>query len=106
MTFTPPVADQLLALTVCAGIGELAQAERFAAASPDMVEAIAEGIGQFAAGEFAPLSWIGDREGAKTTNGVVTLPAGYAEAYRAYVEQGWNAISAPEELAGRACQAL
>ncbi len=101
MTFIPPVADQLLALTICAEIGELAQAKRFAAASPDMVEAIVEGIGQFAAGEFAPLSWIGDREGAKSADGVVTMPAGYAEAYRAYIEQGWNAISAPEEFGGQ-----
>ena len=101
MTFAPPTADQLLALTVSAGIDELAASERFAAASPDMVAAIVEGIGQFAAGEFAPLGRIGDTEGARAADGVVTLPAGYAEAYRAYVEQGWNAISAPEEFGGQ-----
>jgi alkylation response protein AidB-like acyl-CoA dehydrogenase len=101
MDFTPPTAEQVFALSVNAGIGELAQHNRFAAATPDLVEAIVDGVGQFAAGEFAPLRRIGDTQGAQLVDGVVTLPAGYAEAYRAYVEQGWNAIAAPEEFGGQ-----
>ncbi|MCC6927142.1 acyl-CoA dehydrogenase [Novosphingobium sp.] len=93
MDFTPPTADQVLAIRVNAGIEDLASHERFAAASPDMVEAIVEGIGQFAAGEFAPLNRKGDLEGARLANGNVHLPEGFAQAYQAYVEQGWNAIS-------------
>lgn len=54
MTYTPATKDQLLAIRVNAGIEELAKSEKFAAAEPDMVEAIVEGVGQFAAGEFAP----------------------------------------------------
>ena len=38
----------------------------------------------------APLSLAGDREGARFASGRVTLPDGYAEAYRAFVESGWN----------------
>ncbi len=101
MDFTPATADQVLAIKVNAGIEELAEHARFAAASPDMVEAIVEGIGQFAAGEFAPLNWIGDREGAKLTDGAVTLPGGFAEAYQAYVAQGWNAVSGDEAFGGQ-----
>ena len=101
MTYTPATQDQLLAIRVNAGIEELAQSDRFAAAEPDMVEAIVEGVGQFAAGEFAPLNRIGDLEGAKLENGVVRLPDGFAEAYAAYVEQGWNAIASPEEFGGQ-----
>ena len=101
MTYTPATQDQLLAIRVNAGIEELAQSERFAAAEPDMVEAIVEGVGQFAAGEFAPLNRVGDLEGAKLENGVVRLPDGYAEAYAHYVEQGWNAIASPAEFGGQ-----
>ena len=101
MTFTAPTAEQVLAIRVNAGIEELAAHPRFAAASADMVEAIVEGIGQFAAGEFAPLNRIGDLEGARLANGTVSLPAGYAEAYQAYVEQGWNAISGDEGFGGQ-----
>ena len=99
--FTPPTADQLLAIRVNAGIDELAQSTRFAHAEPDLVEAIVEGVGQFAAGEFAPLNRVGDLEGAKLENGVVRLPDGFAAAYQAYVEQGWNAIASPAEFGGQ-----
>ena len=99
--YTPPTQDQLLAIRVNAGIEELAQSERFAAAEPDLVEAIVEGVGQFAAGEFAPLNRVGDLEGAKLENGVVRLPEGFKQAYEAYVEQGWNAIASPEAFGGQ-----
>ena len=99
--YTPPTQDQLLAIRVNAGIEELAASEKFAAAEADLVEAIVEGVGQFAAGEFAPLNRVGDLEGAKLENGVVRLPDGFKEAYDAYVEQGWNAIASPEEFGGQ-----
>ena len=60
MTYTPAIQDQLLAIRANAGIAELAESERFAAAEPDLVEAIVEGVAALAAGEWAPLNRIGD----------------------------------------------
>ncbi len=94
MPFIPPTADQLLALKINAEIADLG-------VEPDLVEAIVEGIGAFAAGEWAPLDWIGDQTGSVARDGAVTTPPGFAEAYRAYVEQGWNAISGPEAFGGQ-----
>ena len=99
--YTPPTQDQLLAIRVNAGIEAIAQSEKFAHAEADLVEAIVEGVGQFAAGEFAPLNRVGDLEGANLENGVVRLPDGFAEAYQGYVEQGWNAIASPEGSGGQ-----
>ncbi len=99
--YTPPTEDQLLAIRVNAGIAELAETERFAAAEPDLVEAIVEGVGQFSAGEFAPLNRVGDTVGAVLENGVVRLPDGFKEAYDSYVEQGWNAIASPVDFGGQ-----
>lgn len=99
--FAPATADQLLAIRVNAGIEELARHERYAAAEPDLVEAIVAGVGEFAAGEFAPLNRVGDVEPARLENGRVILPVGYAEAYAAYVEQGWNAIAGPAAFGGQ-----
>ena len=101
MDFTAPTSDQITAIRINAGVAELAAHERFAGASEDMVEAIVEGIGQFAAGEWAPLNRKGDQEGAKLANGTVSLPDGFAEAYRAFIEQGWNAISGPVDHGGQ-----
>ena len=101
MTYHPATQDQLLAISVNAGIAELAEHERFAAAESDMIEAIAEGIGALAAGEWAPLNRKGDVEGARLVDGKVVLPAGFAQAYAAYREQGWNAICGPTEFGGQ-----
>ena len=99
--FSPPTQDQLLAIRINAGIDEIGASEKFAHAEPDLVEAIVEGVGQFAAGEFAPLNRVGDLEGAKLENGVVRLPEGFKEAYDAYVEQGWNSIGSSTEFGGQ-----
>ena len=101
MTFTAPTADQVLAIRINAGIDGLAQNERFSAATPDLVEAIVEGIGQFATGDWAPLNRIGDTQGAHWDNGSVHLPEGYAAAYRAFVEQGWNSVAGPVAHGGQ-----
>lgn len=101
MSFIAPTEDQVLAMRVCAGIDELATHENYGAATPDLVEAIAEGIGAFAAGEWAPLNRIGDTEGARWSDGTVSSPAGYAGAYQAFVEQGWGSIAGPAAYGGQ-----
>ncbi len=101
MSFTAPSREQNFVLKHIANIGELAEHDRFAGASEDMVEAIVEGIGQFAVGEFAPLNRIGDTIGAKWSDGDVTLPAGYKEAYQQFVEGGWASIDGPEDFGGQ-----
>jgi alkylation response protein AidB-like acyl-CoA dehydrogenase len=101
MTYRPRLSDQLIALRVNAGIDELAEHPRFAAASADLVEAFVTEIGEFAADEFAPLNRSGDTEGAVADKGSVRLPQAFAGAYRAYIDAGWNATAAPAAYGGQ-----
>jgi 3-(methylsulfanyl)propanoyl-CoA dehydrogenase len=101
MTYTPPVADQRFVLRHIVGMDELAGHNQFAEATPDLVDAILEGAGQFAAGEFAPLNRVGDEVGAKWSAEGVTLPPGFREAYRFYVEGGWGTLAGPPEQGGQ-----
>ncbi len=101
MTFTAAVADQRFVLDHIVRLDELAATERFAAASPDVVDAVLDGIAQFAEGEWAPLNRAGDTVGATWTPDGVVMPAGYPEAYRAYVEGGWGTIGVPEQFGGQ-----
>lgn len=101
MTFTAPVAEQLFVLKHITGIEELAGHERFADASPDMVEAIVGGIGEFAEEQFYPLRRIGDTVGARLVDGRVRMPEGYVDAYKAYVANGWGSINAPAAYGGQ-----
>jgi 3-(methylthio)propanoyl-CoA dehydrogenase len=101
MAFTAPVAEQLFVLKHITGIDSLAGHNRFADATPDMVQAIVEGIGEFAAAEFAPLNRIGDTVGARLIDGKVVMPEGFVAAYKAYVENGWGSINAPSDFGGQ-----
>jgi alkylation response protein AidB-like acyl-CoA dehydrogenase len=101
MTYTPPIAEQLFLLRHIVGMGELADNPAFAEASEELVQAIVEGAGAFAAGEFAPLNRIGDVEGARWSPEGVTLPEGFKQAYRAYVEGGWGTLAGPSEHGGQ-----
>ena len=101
MPFTPAVAEQRFVLDHVVRIGELAATDRFAAASEDVVDAVLDGVGQFAAGEWAPLNRIGDTVGAKWTADGVVMPDGFGAAYRDYVEGGWGTIGVPEEFGGQ-----
>ncbi|MES2022768.1 MAG: acyl-CoA dehydrogenase [Pseudomonadota bacterium] len=99
--FTPATADQRFVLDHVVGIADLAATERFAAASDDVVDAVLEGVGQLAAGEWAPLLRTGDTVGAKWTPDGVVMPEGFVKAYHDYVEGGWGTIGVPEEFGGQ-----
>ena len=101
MTYSPPVEEQKFLLRHIVGMDELAGGNAFAEATPDLVDAIVAGAGEFAAGEFAPLNRIGDQVGAKWSPEGVTLPKGFKEAYHAYVESGWNTLAGPTEFGGQ-----
>ncbi len=101
MTFTAPTAEQIFVLNHITAIDELARHGRFADAAPDLVQAIVEGVGEFAAEEFAPLNRIGDTVGARLQNGRVVMPEGFVAAYRKYVANGWGSINAPTEFGGQ-----
>jgi len=77
MTYAPPVEEQKFLIRHIVGMDELAGHNRFAEASGDMVDAIVEGAGQFAAGMFAPLNRIGDEVGARWSPEGVTMPEGF-----------------------------
>ncbi len=94
MTYTPPVEEQKFVLDHVAGIADLVD-------DRDLVAAIVEGAGAFAAGEFAPLNRVGDEVGAKWSSDGVTMPAGFREAYRAYVEGGWGTLAGPGDFGGQ-----
>ncbi|MFA5970355.1 MAG: acyl-CoA dehydrogenase [Sphingomonas sp.] len=101
MPFNPAVADQRFVLDAVVRINEIAEQERFAVASSDVVEAVLDGIGAFAAGEWEPLRRTGDTVGAQWSPAGVTMPAGYREAYQSYVEGGWGTIGVPEAFGGQ-----
>ncbi len=101
MTYTPPIAEQRFLLKHIVRLDELAGHNAFSEATPDLVDAILDGAGDFAAGVFAPLNRAGDEIGARWADGAVTMPAGFKQAYRAYVDGGWGTLAGPPEHGGQ-----
>ena len=101
MSFTCPVNDQRQVLDHVVRISELAGSNRFAEATGETVDAVLEAAAAFAEGELAPLNASGDQERARWSEGQVTTPAGFREAYAAFVEGGWMGLSAPVEAGGQ-----
>jgi alkylation response protein AidB-like acyl-CoA dehydrogenase len=65
------------------------------------LDAILAEAGRFAEEVLAPLNQVGDREGVRLKDGVVTTAPGFREAFRRFAEAGWSGVSAPEEYGGQ-----
>jgi alkylation response protein AidB-like acyl-CoA dehydrogenase len=70
-------------------------------ATEELTNAIIDEAARFAEEVIAPTNRAGDEEGCHWSKEGVTTPAGYKEAYRQYVENGWPALAADVEYGGQ-----
>ncbi|MGB6086897.1 acyl-CoA dehydrogenase [Parvibaculum sp.] len=101
MTYRPPVRDMAYTLNEVAGLSGLLGSGPFEEISADLVESVMEEGAKLAADVLAPLNRSGDAEGAKLGEKGVSVPAGFADAYKQWVEGGWGSIAATPEFGGQ-----
>jgi len=90
--YRAPVQDMRFVLREIAGLPEIGGLPGYEEATPDLVDAILDEAARLAGEVLAPLNHSGDQQGSVLENGVVRTPEGFPEAYRRYVEGGWNAL--------------
>jgi len=99
--YTAPLKDMKFVLNELAGMNEVAKLPGCEDATPDTVEAILEEAAKFTSGVLDPLNYSGDQEGSRWDNGSVHTPTGFREAYRQFVEGGWNGLPLDPEWGGQ-----
>jgi hypothetical protein len=100
-TYTAPVRDTLFTINDVLGMPAYANLPGFADATPDVVEAVVEGIAAYAEGELAPLNAVGDRQGCRLDGDRVKTPDGFPAAYAKLVEGGWLGLTASPDHGGQ-----
>jgi acyl-CoA dehydrogenase len=101
MTYRAPVADIAFTLKHAAGFGAALAEGLYKDLDEDLVNSVLEEAGRFATEVIAPLNRVGDRQGSRIKDGVVTTPDGWKEAYRDWSAAGWNGISGPTDWGGQ-----
>ena len=101
MTYTAPVKDMLFNIEHLARIDQIAQLPGFEDADLGTAQAVLEEAAKFNQDVLAPLNWEGDKNPSAWKNGVVTTTPGFKEAYRLFVEAGWQGLQHPVEFGGQ-----
>ncbi len=96
-----PLEEMRFTINELAGLDEILALPGHEEFSPDLVDSILEEAGKLANEVLAPLNAVGDTQGNKFAEGVVTTAPGFKEAYAQFAEGGWCGLSADPEYDGQ-----
>jgi butyryl-CoA dehydrogenase len=101
MSYVAPIKDMRFVLNELAGLAEIQKLPGFEDATDDTVAAVLEENARFNAEVVAPLNRSGDVQPSTWKDGAVTTTPGFKEAFRAFVEAGWQGVQHPTEYGGQ-----
>jgi len=68
--------------------------------TPELVQSILSAMARYAENVTFPINMSGDRQGCSFSNGEVTTPDGFRQAYQQYRDDGWFGLTTPIEYGG------
>ncbi|HXX82777.1 MAG TPA: acyl-CoA dehydrogenase family protein, partial [Casimicrobiaceae bacterium] len=93
-TYHAPLNDIRFVMSELAGLEQVGRLPGYEEATPDTVGAIIEQAAKFATEVLEPLNVVGDREGSRRLDdGTVKTPTGFKDAYKQFIENGWNGLT-------------
>ncbi len=99
-TYRAPLRDMQFVLRELAGVDEIAKLPGYEDTT-DVLDAILDEASTFATEVLDPLNQSGDKEGCTWTDGVVTTPKGFKEAYHQFAQAGWIGLPVSAEFGGQ-----
>ncbi len=100
-SYQAPVKDMLFCMQALAGLDEVAKIPGFEDAGIETAQAVLEECAKFNEGVISPLNWTGDQQPSSFKDGKVTTTPGFKEAFRQFVEGGWQGLQHPSEFGGQ-----
>jgi Rrf2 family protein len=100
--YKAPLRDMRFVLNDVFGAGDLwASLPGTAEVTPDLADAILEEAAKTTEGLLFPLNRDGDEEGCQWSDGEVTTPKGFQDAYKTFAENGWTALTGNPDFGGQ-----
>ncbi len=99
-SYRAPLRDMSFVLRELAGIDGVAKLPGFDE-TVDVLDAVLAEAATFAREVLDPLCASGDRTGCTWTDGEVTTPPGFKDAYRQFAQAGWIGLPVAPELGGQ-----
>ena len=99
--YSAPLKDIRFVMQELAGLDQVVALPGCEEASADVVDAILDEAARFAGEVLSPLNRVGDKDGAKWKDTVVTTSPGFKEAYRQFVDNGWNGLGGDPQFGGQ-----
>ncbi|MBK4733576.1 acyl-CoA dehydrogenase [Noviherbaspirillum pedocola] len=101
MSYVAPLKDMLFVVNELADLAAVNALPGCEEATPETVEAVLEENAKFCGEVIAPLNVTGDRQPSSWQDGRVTTTPGFADAFRAFGEAGWQGVQHPTEFGGQ-----
>ncbi|MDD4616654.1 MAG: acyl-CoA dehydrogenase [Alphaproteobacteria bacterium] len=104
--YAAPLTEIRFVLNRLIGMEKISSLPGYDAVSDDIVDAVLTEAGKIAAEVFAPLNDTCDKAGIKFSNDKITMPPGCKDAYRAFIDGGWNGLQVEEQFGGQGLPSL
>jgi butyryl-CoA dehydrogenase len=101
MSYTAPIKDMLFVMRELAGLAQIQKLPGAEDATDETIEAVLSENARFMAEVVAPLNATGDVQPATWHDGEVKTTPGFKEAFRAFVEAGWQGVQHPQQYGGQ-----
>ena len=101
MSYSAPVKEMLFVMRELAGLAEIQKLPGGEDATDETVAAVLEENARFMSEVVAPLNWPGDLKPSSWSDGQVTTTPGFKEAFRQFVEAGWQGLQHPQQYGGQ-----
>ncbi len=100
-SYVAPLKDMLFVINELAGLNEVSKLPGCEEVNAELVEAVLGEAAKFAEEVLEPLNRVGDKEGAKLADHVVTSPSGFKAAYQQFRNAGWNGLGGLVDYGGQ-----